>query len=547
MSEGVQLARSRRLSHGEQLARSARKYPDRTAFRGGDQALTYAQLDVQVDLVAAGLADLGFRRGDRVAIVMRNRAEFVVSFYACCRIAAVAVPVNFRLAPPELAHIFADAGAAVIICEAEFADKVGSAIDQLGSRPLLVVVGGDDAGYRHGSVVPYETLGTGDVVRARRLHHDVDVDEQEALCILYTSGTTGLPKGAVLTHMSMLAQSLVRAHAQRLGVDGPEVWLSGLQLFHVGGLCSLLPSVLLGGEFIMLERDGTDAARIADLLERHAVTTCSLVPTQWAQVCASAELTGRHLALRRISWGASRADDRLLARLAVLFPHVQVFNLFGQTETSGVTCTLPGGEAIECPGSVGRPLLGVEARLVDDQMCDVADGEVGEIVYRGPTLMREYWGNPEATELAFAGGWLHSGDLAVADDAGRLWIVDRKTDVIISAGENIYPAEVEAAIATHPQVAEVAVVGIPDSHWGETPVAVIVPADPADPPDLATVRAHCADRIALFKRPTALALAVALPRNAAGKVQKFRLRDDLAAGTLRAVPITPSTHRHQEQ
>jgi acyl-CoA synthetase (AMP-forming)/AMP-acid ligase II len=210
--------------------------------------------------------------------------------------------------------------------------------------------------------------------------------------------------------------------------------------------------------------------------------------------------------------------------MADSFPGVPNFNMFGQTEMSSVTCVLRGEDAIRKMGSVGTPIINVEARIVDEEMTDVPVGLVGEIVYRGPTVMREYWRNPEATAEAFAGGWFHSGDLCRMDDDGFITVVDRAKDMIVSGGENIYCAEVEAAIDAHPKVAEVAVVGVPHETWVETPRAVVVPVDPADPPTLEEIVEHCRTRLASYKKPTSLVVLDELPRTASGKVQKFRLR-----------------------
>jgi acyl-CoA synthetase (AMP-forming)/AMP-acid ligase II len=211
--------------------------------------------------------------------------------------------------------------------------------------------------------------------------------------------------------------------------------------------------------------------------------------------------------------------------MADTFPGVPNYNMFGQTEMSSVTCVLRGEDAIRKMGSVGRPIVNVEARIVDEEMNDVPAGEAGEIVYRGPTVMRGYWNKPEADAEAFAGGWFHSGDLCVADDEGFITVVDRAKDMIISGGENIYCAEVEAAVDAHPKVAEVAVIGVPHEKWVQTPQAVIVPVDPADPPGQAEITEHCRQHIASYKKPTSVRIVDALPRNAVGKVQKFKLRE----------------------
>ena len=506
----------RRISHGEQLARTARRYPDRKALHIGSGRRTYAELDRRVTLLTDALRRLGVRPGDRVAMLLRNRVEFVETLYACARLGAIAVPVNFRLVAAEVAYLLEDSGAAVLIVENELWDVGRAAIREL--RCIPVVIANDDG-------LPADVIDYEEIIRCASADPvPVDAAESDPMCILYTSGTTGAPKGAVLDHLGMTLQSLARIQVQGLS-PGTESWLTGLQLFHVGGLCALLPSIMLGATFLALAPGQTSAGLIAELLEQEHVTTCSLIPTQWQQLCALSGIDRRAFALRRISWGTAPATPALLRRLDEVFGHLDIFNIFGQTETSGMVCTLAGDEARANRGSVGRPVLNVEMRVVDEFVEDLPVGHVGEIVYRGPTVMLGYWNKPEATAEAFVGGWFHSGDLGRLDAQALLWIVDRKKDMIISGGENIYPAEVERVILTHPQVAEVAVIGVPHERWGETPLAVVVPSDPACPPAQAEIIDHCRKHLASYKKPTAVVLAGALPRNANGKVQKFKIRE----------------------
>jgi fatty-acyl-CoA synthase len=229
-------------------------------------------------------------------------------------------------------------------------------------------------------------------------------------------------------------------------------------------------------------------------------------------------------ALRRCSWGAAPASTTLLRAMIDAFPQADIITAFGQTECSPVTCLLRGEDAIRKIGSIGKPIVNVEARIVDDDMNDVPRGEVGEIVYRGPLVMSGYWNKPEETAEAFRGGWFHSGDLVREDEDGYLFVVDRVKDMIISGGENIYCAEVENVLAAHPKIAEVALIGVPDARYGEAPLAAVVARDPADPPTAADVEAFCRARLAAYKRPRDVVLLDALPRNPSGKVLKTRLR-----------------------
>ena len=516
-----QLERARSMAHGEQLARLARTMPDKLAYRFLDQDRTFAQLDERVNRLANALADRGVHYGDRVATLMTNRLEVVETYLASAKLGAICVPVNFRLVPDEIAYILGDSGASALVVDDGLAATAASARAQVGGPKTCLVTAGDASAGGDGA----ESYGDA-LEAASPVAPDVVVAEMDPAFIMYTSGTTGRPKGAVLSHFNLLMNTYHMLGY--MGISGSdEVWLSGLPLFHIGGLNGILPYLLLGGTTVMLPSGQFDATEVVDALEREQVTGCYFVPTQWQQICAVPGVRDRRLALRRISWGASVAPPSVLQAMADTFPGVPNYNAFGQTEMSSVTCVLLGGDAVRKMGSVGTPMLNVEVRLVDDDMADVPRGEVGEIVYRGPTVLQSYWNKPEATAEAFAGGWFHSGDLVRRDEEGYIYVVDRKKDMIISGGENIYCAEVEAVIDAHPGVAEVALIGVPDPKWVETPRAVIVPADAANPPSEEEIIAWCRERLASYKKPTSVVIVDAMPRNASGKILKTQLRHDV--------------------
>jgi acyl-CoA synthetase (AMP-forming)/AMP-acid ligase II len=339
---------------------------------------------------------------------------------------------------------------------------------------------------------------------------------------MYTSGTTGRPKGAMLTHLNLLMQSVTALRVARS--YGETVGLVNVPLFHIAGIGGMPSAMMTGSRVVIMPTAPFDAKTTVDVVEREQVTSLFLVPSQWQVLCADPTSTQRCRSLRTISWGAAPATVSLLQDMAKTFPYAEIVSLFGQTEMSPVTTSLPSEDSIRKIGSVGKPIPTIVARVVDDEMNDVRPGEVGEIVYRGPTLMAGYWHDPEATAAAFAGGWFHSGDLVRADDEGFLYVVDRKKDMIISGGENIYCAEVENVLAAHPGVLDVSVIGAKHDRWGETPVAIVVPADPASPPTLEDLVDFTRDKLASYKKPTILVVIGELPRNAAGKVVKHELR-----------------------
>ena len=295
-------------------------------------------------------------------------------------------------------------------------------------------------------------------------------------------------------------------------------------LFHIAGIAATVPSLIVGATTVLARTGAFDPVATLDLIENEGCTAVFLVPTQWQAVCDVGDVRSRKLRLGSISWGASPALPSTLRAMGEAFPGVPNVAVFGQTEMSPVTCSLDGRDAIRKTGSVGKPVPTVDVRIVDDEMHDVEPGQTGEIVYRGPSMMTGYWRNPAATAEATAGGWFHSGDLVRVDDEGFITVVDRKKDMIISGGENIYSSEVEAAIDGHPKVREVAVVAGPHPRWVETPVAFVVPTDPSDPPTAAELIERSMERLASYKKPTRIEVVDSLPRNASGKVLKTDLR-----------------------
>ncbi|HEX2287102.1 MAG TPA: fatty-acid--CoA ligase FadD5 [Mycobacterium sp.] len=503
---------ARRQNWTNQLARHALMQPDATALRFLGQTTTWGELDQRVTKLAGALSRRGVAFGDRVLILMLNRTEFVESFLAANKLGAIAVPVNFRMTPPEIAFLVSDCEAKVMITESVLA-KVATAVRDLDATLSTVIVagGGDDGVLDYGAL-----LAEGGAEPA-----PVDIPDGSPALIMYTSGTTGRPKGAVLTHTNLAGQAMTFLFTN--GVDlKNDVGFIGVPLFHIAGIGNMIIGLLLGLPTVIYPLGAFDPGALLDVLESERVTGIFLVPAQWQAVCAQQQSNPRNLRLRVLSWGAAPASDTLLRTMSETFPGTQILAAFGQTEMSPVTCMLLGDDAIRKLGSVGKVIPTVSARVVDDNMNDVPVGQVGEIVYRAPTLMAGYWNNPKATAEAFAGGWFHSGDLVRQDEEGYVWVVDRKKDMIISGGENIYCAEVENALAAHPAIVEVAVIGRRDEKWGEVPVAVA--AINQTDLDLGDLEEFLTGRLARYKHPKALEIVDALPRNPAGKVLKTELR-----------------------
>ena len=516
------LERSRRQVLGEVLARTARRYPGKLALVFGDERRTFAELDQRVNRLANALVARGVGRGDKVAILMQNHLEVVESYLACAKSGAWAVPLNFRLAPPEIAYIVENSQSTGMISDEPLAEAGADAAAGLAFHITSAPHCPDGA-------ESYEAV----LAAAPAEEPDVLVEEGDVAFLMYTSGTTGLPKGAMLTHRNLVANTLHWIMETQATSD--DVWLSGTPLFHVGALSGVLPFLYLGGTDVILPVGSFDPAYALGRMRDLKVTMCYFVPSQWQQICESpAARSVDTSALRMAMWGAAPATPETLELLTATFPNVGIFAAFGQTEMSPNTAFLKDADALRKIGSVGKPAIGVEARIVDDQGRDVAPMDVGEIVYRGPTVMQGYYRNADATAEAFRDGWFHSGDLVRTDEDGFLYVVDRKKDMIISGGENIYAAELESVLESHPAVSAAAVVGVAHPRWGETPVAVVVKVPDRDVDEQELI-ALCRQRLAGYKKPSAVVFRDTLPRNATGKVLKRVLRDELEGSRPQSV------------
>ncbi|MFT3661875.1 MAG: fatty-acid--CoA ligase FadD5 [Gordonia sp. (in: high G+C Gram-positive bacteria)] len=521
--------RSRRNHWNNQVRRHARMRPDEVALRSGDRETTWAQLDDRTHRLAAALHRRGVGFGDRILVLMLNRTEYVETVFAANLLGAIAVPVNIRMAPPEIAFLVRDSGAEVIVTETLLAPLADAVADLTGTVGTLIVVGAEDDGAAEDDRAAEDGGGLkyDDLVAEESDLPAVDVPEESVALIMYTSGTTGKPKGAILTHQNMQAQTVIAMQAFHTAAD--DVVSVAAPLFHIAGLGAMAPAFYVGIPTVIHPLGEFDPDVLLDVLEAERTTTLFLVPAQWQLVCAAQRARPRDLNLRVISWGAAPASDTVLNAMNETFPEAMNIAVFGQTEMSPLTCVMDGKDALRKVGSIGKVVPAVTARIVDPAMDDVPRGEVGEIVYRGPNLMAGYWQNPEGTREAFHGGWFHSGDLVRQDDEGFLYVVDRAKDMIISGGENIYCAEVENVLFAHPKIREAAIIGRADEKWGEVPVAVVVPAEGVEPPTLAELEPYLDERLARFEHPKHLVVVDVLPRNAGGKVVKPRLREEFGS------------------
>lgn len=493
-----------------QLYRHAAEQGDHPAFVQGDRTITYGQLLGLTKMAASRLAAAGVGPSDRVVVVAGNDLFFPALAYAVSYLGAIAVPCNYRLAAPEIAFILGDCSPKVVVSDAERKEAVAKACTGKAVAHLLLDELADGSQAEGQPVAP----------ALRTLEDDQ--------AIMYTSGTTGNPKGAVLTYANFMAATTRVGRTWNLKPDANI--LIATPLFHIAAFDVMLAGVACGATSVIQPSVAFDADVILDAMAEHGITHTFMVPAQWQLLVDGQRRQPRGLQLRFYGWGAAPATQTLLSSLRETFPDASSEAAFGQTETTAIGVSMGHEDSLRKLGSVGTADLNFSIRVVDADMQDVARGEVGEIVYRGPGVMSRYWNNEAGTAAAFRGGWFHSGDLVRQDEDGFIYVVDRLKDMIISGGENIYSAELENVIAAHPKVADVAVVAREDAQWGQVPVAVIAPRDADDAPTLEDIRAFCEDKLARYKLPKAVAVVAQFPRTGTGKVQKNLLRAQLADG-----------------
>jgi long-chain acyl-CoA synthetase len=488
------------------LRDTAAQYPNRIGVVDGERRLTWSQVDHEVDALAAGLLQRGMRAGDRVALLCGNTAEFVISYFAILRAGLIAVPLNPAYTSPEVAVLLADSGARILLY----------------AEPLHTVAAESCTANPGCEAIAMRSAEWDALVNSGRdavLAEAATPDDAVAL-LLFTSGTSGRPKGAMLTHGALRANlTMLQTLQNPPAAKSDDTVLAVLPLFHVYGLNTVLGmAVSVGACMVLLDR--FDPAEALQVIADEHVTTVAGAPGMyqvWQRMPQAADaLRG----VRLFSSGGAPLPPAVLEGFRDATGK-DIFEGYGMTETSPVISTTLVGGAPK-PGSVGRPLPGVEIRIVDESGDDVEDGDPGELCVRGPNVFRGYW--PDGQGGPDADGWFRSGDVAYVDDEGDLHVVDRRREMILVNGFNVYPREIELAIEAMPEVAEVAVVGIPDDATGEAVSALVVPT-PSATLTAEDISAFCATRLARFKSPTVIRVVPELPHSATGKIAKGRLRE----------------------
>ncbi|MDT7726042.1 MAG: fatty-acyl-CoA synthase [Actinomycetota bacterium] len=483
------------------VRRTAGRVPGRVALRFDGREWTYHELDAAITRAAAFLLGLGLAKGDRVAAYGKNSDAYLIGFLACARAGLVHVPINYNLTGDELAYLLTQSGSTVALVDPALKDNL-SGVEQV----VLL---------RDGENSLLSAASEGEVPDL-----DVDVADTDLVQLLYTSGTTSKPKGAMMTHRALVHEYL--SCLQALDLHENDDPLHVMPLYHSAQMhVFLLPWLAIGATNDLMEVP--EPGEILRRLEKNGHVAFFAAPTLWVALTNHPDFATRDLgSLRKAYYGASIMPGPIVERLAAAMPELGFYNCFGQSEIGPLATVLGPADHADRPDSAGRPVLFVEARVVDELGNDVAPDEPGEVVYRSPQLCLGYWDKPEDTAEAFRDGWFHSGDLVRKDEEGYFFVVDRIKDVINTGGVLVASREVEDALYTHSAVGEVAVIGLPDEKWIEAVTAVVVSKEDVGADEL---MAHVRGRLASFKLPKAVHFVDELPRNASGKILKRELRE----------------------
>lgn len=510
---------------GNILRRSASNFPNKHALVFGNQRTTYAELNRRVNCVANSLLKMGLRKGDRVALLLHNGPEFFETYFACAKSGGILVPVNNLLRHKELRQIFEYIEPRFLIFDNDFNEFIQSSLPELKCIEFPIALHGESSGFR-----PY-----GDLVSGRDgAEPEVDITDDDIVSIFLTSGTTGSPKGALRTHRHDIINMMTCTI--ELGIRRDDRALLLFPFYHVT-FADNLRHILMANTIVIRKEGGFDPQEVLDILSTEGISTCQFVPTMINAMLQAENLEKYDLSrLRLIIYAASPMPVELLKQAMNRF-ECHFIQMYGQTETGPCTTALKpedhvleGSEArMARLASAGRAVLDYEIRIVDREGNDVATGEVGEIIVRSEAMTAGYWNLPEETANTIREGWLYTGDFGRFDNEGYVFIVDRKHDLIISGGKNIYPREIEEVIYTHEAVLEAAVIGVPDDYWGESVKAFIVLKEGTSATEDEIIDL-CKGTIASYKKPRSVDFVQQLPKSPTGKILKRVIKDQYRQG-----------------
>ncbi len=516
------------MNTAEFLSISTAICPDKVAIIFEGKRYTFSQLNERVNRVGNALLKLGVQKGDRVAMLQVNTNQCVETYFAAARIGAIYVPLNFRARGNELTYMLNSCEANTLFIGERYTDLVNSIKPELASVKNIVSLDS-----QHDGTLYYE-----DIIKSAPADEIfTDIGDDDTTILMYTAGTTGFPKGVMLSHNSFSIYVLENVSpADPVAEEGN---ILTVPLYHVAGIQAMMAAIY-GGRSLVMERQ-FEPEEWMELVETEKVNRAMMVPTMLKQLMDHPEFSKHDLSsMKVITYGAAPMPLEVIKKAVELFPGVSFINAFGQTETASTITTL-GPEDHNLTGteeekekklkrlsSIGKPMSDIEMKIVDEEGNELPLGEVGEILARGPRVMSGYWKDEEKTEKTIdKDGWVHTGDMGYVDEDGYFFLAGRATDIIIRAGENISPEEVEAVLHSHPKVDEAAVIGVPDEEWGEVPMAVVV-VKKGEEATAEEIMEYCRANLASFKRPRSVVFTDELPRNPMGKIIKKQLREQYA-------------------
>jgi fatty-acyl-CoA synthase len=504
------------MTHGYSVVRNSRKFPDKTAIRCGDQRRTYRELNERSNRLARALANLGLRKGDRIATLSFNSIELMESYLAHLKLGAITVPLNAWGMDKDILYQASFTGCKIFTFTRDFLPRAEKFRPSLPQVEKWIFAGAPVPSF----ALSYEEL----MAQSDPRDFPVEVREEDEAFILFTGGTTGTPKGAVLTHKSLL-WNIISVTTENQSPTPDDVVYYPMPLFHTAALSRFLATMYAGGTFIVTKE--FDPRKCLEIIEEEKVTAMTGNPTIWGKLLQELGSKSYNTSSMRM-YLSSQGFLHPAMQKAIetrLFPQAKTYVSYALTEGSpGITILKPTDRPKET-GSVGKPYMCTEVRIADDEDRDVPVGQVGEILIKGPTVMKEYYRNPEETAQTLRGGWLHTGDLGKYDEDGFLYFVDRKKDMIKTGGLNVYSKEVEEVLARHPRIAEAVIIGVPDEKWGETIKAVVVLKEGEILTENEVID-FCKANLASYKKPTSVAFVNSLPKTQfGGKVLKRELRE----------------------
>ena len=500
-----------KMNIGRFLARRAHLNPDKLGVVCDDKRLTFRELNDRANRVANALVGMGVQKGERVGVLMMNSVEYYETYFGIAKTGAVMVPLNWRLVASELEYIVKDSGALYLVYGSELAGTVEEMAPNLELKSYVHQGAKTPAGH-----LDYEDW----LAKSSQDEPEIEAEGDDVQFIMYTSGTTGLPKGAVISHRNMFMAAVNFAFT--LDWEWSDVFQVVLPLFHIGALVPATMGVHKGSTSIVMK--AFEPESMFKCIETEKITLFLAVPAMLNFMLQVPDIKKYDISsVRQVFSGASPVPVSLIEEYTKY--DINIIQLYGLTEAAGPVTTLRPEEALTKIGSCGKPFFHMDVKIVDDAGNELPPGEQGELITKGESVMKGYWNLPEASAETIKDGWLHTGDIAKMDEGGYFYITDRKKDMIISGGENVYPAEVESVLYSHPDVLEVAVVGMPNDEWGESPMAIIVPKEGQKLTEQEVID-FCNGKLARYKMPKAAVFTDTLPRNPTGKVLKWKLREE---------------------